>query len=133
MVISPIAYWRVKNSYYNLVGSKCRGCGKEWFPPVNRCLKCGSRDLDEKPMPREGRVITYTTTLQLGESFKNYRPLTIGLVELDNGVRVVGQLVDFKPGELRTGARVVAVVRKLREDPEGGLIFYGYKFAPKQP
>ena len=133
MVISPVAFWRVKRSYYNLVGSRCRDCGSEWFPPVNVCLKCGSRNLEEKAMPREGRLLAYTTTLQLGESFKSYRPLTIGLIELDNGVKVIGQLTDFKPEELKVGARVVAVVRKLREDSDGGLIFYGYKFAPKQP
>ncbi|MFP3401137.1 MAG: OB-fold domain-containing protein [Nitrososphaeria archaeon] len=68
----------------------------------------------------------------MGSSFRRYRPLKFGLVELDDGAVVLGQLVDFEEGELRPGARVRTVIRKLREDGTDGIIYYGFKFAPER-
>ncbi len=133
MVLPTISYWRAKRYYYNMVGSVCRSCGREFFPPVKVCPVCGSRDIEQKLMPQMGRLITYTITRQLGSSFKRFRPITFGLVELDNGVKVLGQLVDFMDEQLREGIRVRMVIRRLREDGEDGVIFYGYKFTPDEP
>mgnify|MGYP001772829375 CR=1 FL=1 len=132
MVLPSIAYWRVKRNYYRMSGSRCRSCGGVFYPPVRVCPRCGSRDLEEVEMPQSGRVISFTTTNEVGASFRRYRPLTFGLVELDNGALVLGQLVDFAEGELVPGARVRVVIRKLREDGADGIIYYGYKFAPER-
>ena len=132
MVLPSISYWRAKRYYYNLVGSVCKSCGREFFPPVRVCPVCGGRDIEHKPMPRTGRVIAYTITRQLGSSFRQFRSMAFGLVELDNGVKVLGQLVDFMDDQLRDGARVRMVIRRLKEDGRDGVIFYGYKFAPDE-
>jgi uncharacterized OB-fold protein len=132
MALPPIAYWRTKRTYYDMKGSICRSCGAAFYPPVKVCPKCGSRELDSAPMPQGGRIIGFTTTNEVGASFRRYRPLTFGLVELDNGVVVLGQLVDFTGDELKVGARVRAVIRRLREDGTDGIIYYGFKFAPER-
>ncbi|MGC8969545.1 MAG: Zn-ribbon domain-containing OB-fold protein [Conexivisphaera sp.] len=132
MVLPPIAYWRSKHNYYSMVGSVCRSCGSAFYPPVRMCPKCGSRELEPAPMPQGGRILSYTRTIEVGTSFRRYRPLTFGLVELDNGAVVLGQLVDFSEDELKPGARVRAVIRKLREDGTDGIIYYGLKFAPER-
>ncbi|MFP3284802.1 MAG: Zn-ribbon domain-containing OB-fold protein [Nitrososphaeria archaeon] len=132
MPLPPIAYWRSKRGYYNLVGSTCRSCGATFYPPADACPRCGSRDVERVQLRQGGRIISYTTTLEIGSSFRRYRPLRFGLVELDDGAVVLGQLVDFEEGELRPGARVRTVIRKLREDGTDGIIYYGFKFAPER-
>ena len=132
MVLPPIAYWRIRQRYYNLKGNICKDCGKQFFPPVHVCTRCGSRNLEDATMPERGRLITFTITHQLGSSYKRYRPLVFGIVELDNGVRVLGQLVDFAEDQLKEGARVRLVIRRLRENGHDGIIYYGFKFAPEE-
>ncbi len=126
----PIAFWRNRRRYYNLIGNKCKSCGKEYYPPVHICKKCGSKDLVDWEMPKEGKVISYTILLEPAEEFKPYAPIYLGLIELTNGVKVIGMLTDVRKEDIRIGMKVRATLRKLTEDRDGGQIFYGYKFVP---
>lgn len=126
----PIAYWRNRQRYYNLVGSRCESCGKEFFPPVHVCKKCGSTKLKDKPMPKEGKLISYTILTEPAEEFKLYAPIYLGLIELTNEVRILGMITDIKEEDIHIGMKLRATIRKLTEDPAGGLIYYGYKFIP---
>ena len=54
--------------------------------------------------------------------------MTFGLVELDNGVKIVAQLVDTNYDNLKIGDSAKAVFRRIRTEGESGQIFYGYKF-----
>jgi len=38
--------------------------------------------------------------------------------------------VDVEPDEMKTGMRVEATFRRVKEDGSSGLIEYGYKFRP---
>ena len=49
----------------------------------------------------------------MARSASCYRP--IGLVELEEGTRIVGRLVDFRPEDIRIGAPVEAVIRECAE------------------
>ncbi len=54
----------------------------------------------------------------------------VALVELDDGVRILSQMVDVEPEEVKVGMRVEATFRRIREDGGSGIIEYGYKFRP---
>ncbi len=123
-----IQAWRVKDRYYRLIGSRCRKCGAEYFPPVYRCRKCGSADIEDRQMPKEGSILTYTRLHEPLPGFEAQAPFYLAVVRLDNGARVLTQLVDSPEESVRTGARVRATVRRARVDGETGLIVYGYKF-----
>ena len=43
---------------------------------------------------------------------------------------VTGQVIDVEANELAIGLKVKATMRKLGSDGPGGVIHYGYKFAP---
>ncbi|MEM3462468.1 MAG: OB-fold domain-containing protein, partial [Candidatus Bathyarchaeia archaeon] len=62
------------------------------------------------------------------KGFEDQAPYAIGIVQLKEGVRILSQIVDCDPMELREGVRVKMVIRRIRED--GGFIEYGYKFRP---
>ncbi len=124
----PIPYWRNRERYYRLLGTRCKKCGKEAFPPVHVCKECGSTEVEEVEMPRTGKLVTYTILKEPAEGYRQFTPIYLGLVELDNGVRMLAQLTDVKEDDVKIGMRVRAVLRKLTQDGDSGLVYYGYKF-----
>ena len=123
-----IQQWRIRDRYYRLIGSKCKDCGDEFFPPVYRCKGCGSERIADREMPRTGKVLTYTVLHEPLPGFEAQTPLYLAVVKLDNGARVLTQIVDSPEEAVRTGAKVHATVRRARVDGESGQIVYGYKF-----
>src|SRR5215471_9521285 len=123
-----IQSWRIRDRYYRLVGSKCLNCGDEYFPPVYRCRSCGSEKIEDKEMPKTGRIVTYTQLHEPLPGFEAQAPFYLAVIELQNGARVLAQVVD-SPGEsVKSGARVTATGRRVMVDGESGQIVYGYKF-----
>lgn len=129
-MINPISYWRLKDRYFNLLGTKCTKCGAEWFPPARVCRKCGCQDLVDHEMPHTGRLLAHTVLKEPSEEFRSSAPYVVGLIELDNGQRLLAQVVDVDPTGLQDDTRVRLTIRKLAEDTKRGTIFYGYKFTP---
>lgn len=127
-MVNPVSYWRLKDRYFNLVGSKCKKCGAEWFPPVKVCRKCGSQDLADSEMPHTGRILAHTVLREPSDEFKRFAPYIMGLVELDNGQRLLAQIVDVDITSVQDGSPVRLTLRKLTEDSKKGTIYYGYKF-----
>lgn len=86
--------------------------------------------LIKKYLNQKGKVISWTKIHVAGIDFKNQAPYMVVLVELDNGERQVGQLVDCQKKEVFLGMRVVGVLRKIVVTGEEGVIYYGLKFKP---
>ena len=123
-----IQAWRIRDRYYRLIGSRCEECGSEYFPPVYSCRKCGSERIKDKEMPREGKIMTYTHLHEPLPGFEAQSPFYLAVVRLDNGARVLTQIVDSPEESVKTGARVRATVRRAKVDGDSGQILYGYKF-----
>ncbi len=123
-----IRAWRIKDRYYRLVGSKCEKCGDEFFPPVYRCRGCGSEHLKDREMPKTGKIMTYTQLHEPLPGFEALAPFYLAVVKLDNGARVLSQIVDSPDELVKTGAKVKATVRRAKVDGDSGQIIYGYKF-----
>ena len=123
-----IQQWRIRDRYYRLIGSKCEDCGDDFFPPVYQCRGCGSEHIVDKEMPRTGRIMTYTVLHEPLPGYEAQTPLYLAVVKLDNGARMLTQIVDSPEDAVKTGAKVRATVRRARVDGESGQIIYGYKF-----
>ncbi len=123
-------YWRETRYRYRLVGEMCTGCGKVLFPRSAVCPECGSVDLEEVGLRGTGSVVTWTVVRNPPEGYEKYSPFVVALVELDDGVRVLSQVVDVEPDEVEAGMRVEAAFRRIKEDGSSGIIEYGYKFRP---
>ena len=126
-----IAYWRERNKYYRILGSKCKECGIEYFPPVYKCRKCNSEGLAEQEMPKDGKILAYTLSRDIITGFEDQEPMIIALIELQNGVKMIAQIADASTDQLAVGDRVKAVFRRVNANGEAGQIFYGYKFVLK--
>lgn len=127
-----VPYWRMRDRYYNILGNACDKCGHEYFPPVNVCKRCHSDQLKDKEMPRNGVLLSYTMQRESLAGFEDQEPMIFGLVKLENGVKIISQLVDMPYESLKEGLKVKAVFRRVRTDGDSGQIFYGYKFGPSR-
>ncbi len=126
--MTAISYWREIERYQRLAGSSCLDCHAPFFPPIRKCRRCGSVSMKPQEMPTTGKLISYTFLHEVMAGFEEITPLPIGLIELDNGVKIISQIADSSEGELVIGQRMRAVFRKIKSDGAAGLIFYGYKF-----
>ncbi|MCD6429006.1 MAG: Zn-ribbon domain-containing OB-fold protein [Desulfurococcales archaeon] len=123
-------FWRRKEGYYQIVLTKCRECGKIAFFTYVRCPYCGSSNVELVRSSGRGVVEEFTVSYNRVEEGEEYLPRIIAIVRLGEGVRVVGELVDIDPAEVKEGVEVEAVLRRFSSDDPHGLIYYGLKFAP---
>lgn len=91
--------------------AKCQNCGKLSYPTHFYCPSCGGTKFEGVPIEGEGTLLTWTRVYALPLDFADLY-ITLGMVEMDMGVRVTGRL-DI--GEPKMGARVRAGVGKVRE------------------
>jgi uncharacterized OB-fold protein len=60
----------------------------------------------------------------------NIAPYAVGIVEMEEGVRVMGQITDCDLVNLKTGDKLISKFRRMNEEGKTGLIMYSYKFVP---
>lgn len=105
---------------------KCRKCGQLHYPFRMVCKKCKANEphgFDPVPLPKKGTLLTYTNLSTLPADF-NVAQLTLGIVELENGLRVTGQVRIPEP---KTGMAVrmnVETVRSSEFSKNLGMVFY---------
>lgn len=126
--------WREIPGKYNLVGSKCTACGRIYFPERSFCPHCrraGTGKMEPYSLARAGEVYSFSVIHDASGFNERMMPYAVAMVKLDDGVVIEGQLVDVEPENISIGMRVRAVLRKLDEDGDAGIIHYGYKFVPE--
>ena len=123
-------YWREIPQRYRLEASKCKGCGAIWFPPRLVCAECGKREFEAHKLADQGKVQTFTVIRVAPTEFCDEAPYAVGIVELDDGVAIQCQIADCEPDELEIGMPVRIEFRKVKQDGEAGILYYGYKAVP---
>lgn len=124
---SPARYHREIPQRYRLEASKCKKCGKVHFPPRLVCDECGGREFERIRLKGEGKIFSWTVVRVPPSEFKGQAPYAVGIIELDEGVKITCQIVDCEFDEIGIGKRVRIEFRKVSEDGKSGVIYYGYK------
>ncbi|MEM3142705.1 MAG: Zn-ribbon domain-containing OB-fold protein, partial [Zestosphaera sp.] len=119
-----------KDNHYKIYVTKCRNCGRASSFKRLRCPYCGSQNIEYLESRGFGELINYTISYYRTEGSEQYLPRVVGLVRLDEGPVIVGEITDVDLNELSVGARVEAVLRKYSSEDPNGLIYYGLKFIP---
>jgi len=122
-------YWREQLPRYRLIGKECTECKTRYFPARTVC-KCGSTSFVDYKLSEKGEVITWTVIRNAPFGYEKYAPYVVALIELDDGLRILSQIVDVELNEVKPGLRVEAVFRRVKEDGSSGILQYGYKFRP---
>jgi uncharacterized OB-fold protein len=96
-----------------LVTTRCRACGHLTFPPKILCPGCWGRDLEWVELSGRGRLASFTEVWAAPGPFRPEAPYVLGLVDLDEGVRLLTR-VRGRFEELAVGLRVELAVRRAR-------------------
>lgn len=86
-----------------LMSAKCNKCGLIFVPPRPMCPECLSNDLSWTQLKNKGKLLTYTVIYVAPEEFQHMAPYAIGIVELEDGVRLPGIIQNIKHEDLRVG------------------------------
>jgi uncharacterized OB-fold protein len=119
-----------------LIGGRCPSCDAVMFPVQPSCGRCGAPELVPELLPRRGTLWTWTTQEFLpkepyagGETTETFKPFGIGLIQLDDVVRVEGRLTESDPAKLRFDMALELVIVPFRVAPDGTEVVT-YAFAP---
>ena len=116
---------------YRLEASKCKGCGKVFFPPRLICPECKGRDFECSVLPGKGKVLTYTIIRIAPSDFVDQVPYAIGIIEFEgSGLKTLMQIVDVDIQKIKVGMPVKTEFRKIFAQGNSGIINYGYKAVP---
>jgi len=129
-MIGSARYWREIPQRYRYEAAKCTQCGHVHFPPRLVCRECRGRKFETTELAKTGQVETFTVIHVPPSGFEDEAPFAVGVIKLDDGVKITAQIVDCDPTELAIGDRVSMEFRRIQEDGESGIICYGYKFVP---
>ena len=121
-------FWREIPNRYNLVGARCGNCNKVLFPPRYICPYCRRMGkLEPYRLKRRGKVLTYTVVHVAANGFEDQAPYVLAIVELEDGPRLTAQVTDCNTDEIKIGDEVEIVFRRMGEDGQDGVIYYGFK------
>lgn len=117
-----------------LIGTRCTGCGTHYFPQSLSCRnpQCQDKVVEPVGLGRSGRLYSYTVQAYRPPALfrmEPWAPYAIGLVELPEGLRVLGMLTGCELDDLRIDMPLTLVVQTLYTDEQGRDVAT-YKYAP---
>ncbi|MFH1983773.1 MAG: SDR family NAD(P)-dependent oxidoreductase [Pseudomonadota bacterium] len=125
------ALWRKRKMILGMMGGVCSACNTPQFPRTDICVNptCGAhRSQDDYAFADQpARIKTFTWDL-LAVSVDP--PHKYGMVQFDNGGRLMADFTDCEFEELKVGLPVRMVFRKRSEDKGRGFVNYFWKAVP---
>jgi hypothetical protein len=118
-----------------LVGSRCAGCRTPYFPRSAVCHNpdCRGGRMDDATFGPRGTL--WSCAVQdypppaPARFDQPYKPYAMGVVDLADGLRVLGRMAIDDPGRLEVGMKVELVLDTLCHDEQGGEVIT-WKFRP---
>ena len=96
---------------------KCNACGLVWYPPSPFCPDCWSKDFTWKRLSGKGQVNSWVVFHQAYfSSLKDDIPYNVAEVELDEGPRLLTNLVDVSNDKIEAGMIVEIVYDDVTEN-----------------
>jgi uncharacterized OB-fold protein len=100
-----------------LVVQHCTSCGHHQLYGRSRCTNCHAATLEWIPVSGSGTVYSLTVIRQNpSRSFRHLLPLVVALVDLDEGPRLMTNVVGCDPADVAIGARVRVVFEQVSDD-----------------
>ncbi len=118
-----------------LLGSRCTGCGTLYFPQALSCRnpRCDDKSVEQTHLPATGTLASFTIQRYRPPPLfrmDDWSPYAIGLVDLGDGIEVMGMLDGVALDDIRIGMAMKLVGEPLFTGEDGTKVLT-YKFAPK--
>jgi 3-hydroxy-3-methylglutaryl CoA synthase len=123
------AMYRNYRQNLGLYGSKCLQCGTPQFPKQRVCSQCQAKDkMEEYRFYGKAAVVATYTIDHLAAS--PAPPTVVAVVDFAGGGRMICEVTDCDPAEIRIGMEVEMTFRRLYET--GGIHNYFWKAKPRR-
>ena len=100
--------------------TKCKDCEKIYFPPMVDCPECLTTGLDWVELSSDAEIETFTRVVIRPTTFQQYKPYTVAIGRLKEGVKVLAWLTGFKLSEVKVGMKAKLVAKAT---PEGNATY----------
>ena len=118
-----------------LLGSKCVSCGTPYFPKSAVCHNpdCRESRMEDASFGPRGKL--WSCAIQNypppppAKFNEPYSPYAIGMIDLSEGLRVLGRVSTDSPEDLQVGSDVELVLEELCQDEDGTQVIT-WKFRP---
>jgi hydroxymethylglutaryl-CoA synthase len=123
----PQAQWRENENVFRLRGTKCNHCGTPQYPPQRVCVVCRTKDDFEyySFVDKNAKIYTFSHDFIMQTPDP---PVTIAMVDFEGGGRMMCDVTDRNPEQVRVGMPVEMTFRKLYT--VGGIHNYWWKARP---
>ena len=106
---------------------KCQKCGFLQHSSHIRCLKCKHEKFDKIEANGNAKLLNYTLLKAPPAEFRDKAHYVLGILEFENGIKVLGQLVHHD--QIEIGMKMKPVYRKISNNLDGREV-YDYTFEP---
>jgi uncharacterized protein len=89
-----------------LMAGKCLKCGKIHLPPRPLCDNCFSQNFEWVNVSGKGKLVTYTVIHVAPQQFQELTPYPVGIVELENGLKIPGMIQGTLQENLKIGMKL---------------------------
>ena len=111
-----LPYWQAAREH-RLALPKCEDCQKFWFPPSRTCPHCLSANFSFKNVSGKGKIFSFVTFHRVYRpAFANDVPYVVALIELDEGPRLLSNIMGATHDQVKCEMRVEVVFDDYDED-----------------
>ena len=110
-------YWEAATRH-ELILPRCDACDRVFFPPRRHCPACWSDEISWQMMGGGGTVWTFTKVYVAfyDDTWATDVPYVVAVIELDEGPRLLVNIVESDMDRLTIGDRVETVFEDRSED-----------------
>ncbi len=102
---------------HKLLIQECHACNAKIFYPRKACPSCWSTDLGWAEAAGRGTVFTFTVTIAgVEEKFTGDLPYVLAMIDLDEGIRMMGNIVGCDPAQVKIGMPVEVVFDRATDE-----------------
>ncbi len=118
-----------------LLGSKCTTCNTPYFPKVSVCRnpECSASKVEDAEFGPKGVIWSVArqdyqppAPVKFDEP---YQPFAMGIVDMEDGLRVLGRIAVDDPQDAECGMDVELIIDALAHDDDGNELV-SWKFKP---
>ncbi|MDP8205089.1 MAG: Zn-ribbon domain-containing OB-fold protein [Candidatus Electryonea clarkiae] len=119
--------WREQPQRYRMIANKDKKSGKVYFPPRLVTPDDLNAEFEDVQLSGAGKIASWTVIRVAPAPFTDLSPYALAIIETEEGVNVTAQIADCDVENIKTGMPVKFEFRKIYEDNEASIIYYGYK------
>ncbi|MEW6268069.1 MAG: OB-fold domain-containing protein [Thermodesulfobacteriota bacterium] len=111
-----------------LLAGRCAACGRHSFPAAATCPYCTADGCQPVPVGAHGSLYLWTVVNARPPGYRGEVPYGFGIVELPEGLRVVGRIDETDLDVLRPGLRLELAIAPLYVNDAGDeVLSFSYR------